>query len=77
MLIIGSWIVHLTPTLASCPDPIVAERKRGLGYNTSNLTLEGHNQHTIVSDHVIIYAIYGVLSMPRDRIAELITLTML
>ena len=37
--------------------------EKGSGYNTtSRPTLEGRNQHTIVSDHVLTYAI---LSMPR------------
>ena len=48
--------------LVSCPDPTFAERKRGLvTIRHPAPTLEGCNQHTIVSDHV-------------DRIAEHITL---
>ena len=40
--------------------------EKGSGYNTTSCpTLEGRNQHTIVSDHVLTYAIYGILSMPR------------
>ena len=36
------------------------------GYNTtSHPTLERRNQHTIVSDHVFTYVIYGILSMPH------------
>ena len=36
----------------------------GSGYNmTSRPTLEGRNQQIIVSDRVLIYAIYGTLSM--------------
>ena len=63
--------------LVSCPDPTLAQtpplprphpcrEEKGSGYNTtSRLTLEGRNQHTIVTDHVLTYAIYGVLSIPR------------
>ena len=48
------------------PRPHPRGEEKGSGYNTtSHLTLEGHNQHTIVSDHVLTYAIYGILSMPR------------
>ena len=51
--------------LVSYPDPTRREEK-GSGYNTIfRPTLEGRNQHTIVSDHVLTYAIYGILSMPR------------
>jgi len=32
---------------------------------TSHPTLEGRNQHTIMSDHMLTYAIHGILSMPR------------
>ena len=38
--------------------------KKGSGYTTSRPTLEGRNQH-IVSDHVLTYAIYGILTMPH------------
>ena len=48
------------------------------GYNTkSRPTLEGHNQNTIVSDHMLTHAIYGNYQCHVDGIAELITLTML
>ena len=64
------------PSLVPRPHP--RREEKGPGYNTTSYpTLQGHNQHTIVSDHVITYAIYGILSMPRDRIVELITLTVL
>ena len=48
------------------PRPHPRGEEKGSGYNTtSRPTLEGRNQHTIVSDHVLIYTIYGILSMPR------------
>ena len=57
------------------PRPHPRGEEKGSGYNTTSCpTLEGRNQHTIVSDHMLTYAIYGILSMPRDRIVELITL---
>ena len=57
------------------PRPHPHGEEKGSGYKTtSRPTLEGRNQHTIVSDHVLTCAI---LSIPCDRIAELITLTVL
>ena len=48
------------------PRPHPRGEEKGSGYNTtSRPTLEGRNQHTIVSDHVLTYVIYGILSMPR------------
>ena len=54
------------PPLVSCPDPHPRREEKGSDYNmTSRPTLEGRNQHTIVSDHMLTNAIYGILSMPR------------
>ena len=55
--------IPLPPSLMPRPHPRGEEK--GSGYNTtSRQTLEGRNQHTIVNDHVLTYAIYGILSMP-------------
>ena len=46
------------------PRPHPRREEKGSGYNTtSRPTLEGRNQNTIVSDHVLTYAIYGISSM--------------
>ena len=59
-----NWIIPLPPSLMPRPHPCGEEK--GSGYNTtSHQTLEGRNQHAIVNDHVLTYAIYGILSMPR------------
>ena len=50
------------------PRPHPRGEEKGPSYSTtSRPTLEGHNQNTIVSDHVLMYAIYSILSMPRGR----------
>ena len=59
--------------LVSCSDP-----RRGIGvWLQYDIPPDPLNQHTIVSDHVLTYAIYGILPMPRDHNAELITLSVL
>ena len=48
------------------PRPHPRGEEKGSGYSTTSCqTLEGRNQHTIVNDHMLTYAIYGILSMPR------------
>ena len=60
---LGFFDSQLARSLMPRPNPRGEEK--GSGYNTtSRPTLEGRNQHTIVSDHVLTYAIYGILSMP-------------
>ena len=64
----GSQTLQLACLVANSlvPRPHPHREEKGSGYNmTSRPTLEGRNQHTIVSDHVLTNAIYGILSMPR------------
>ena len=57
-------LAHCNASLVPRPHPRGEEKRSG--YNTTSCpTVEGHNQQTIVSDHVLTYAIYGILSMPR------------
>ena len=56
------WVVSSRVSASLVPRPHPRGEEKGSGYNTmSHPTLEGRNQHTIVSDHVLTYAI---LSMP-------------
>ena len=62
-------------TVSLVPRPHPRGEEKGSGYNTtSRPTLEGCNQHTIVSDHMPYMAYY---QCHVDRIVELITLTVL
>ena len=48
--------------LGLVPRPHPRGEKKGSGYNTTSRPgLGGHNQHIIVSDHVLTYAICGIL----------------
>ena len=60
----GAVMVWLASLVPRPPHPCGEEK--GSGYNTtSHPILEGRNQHAIVSDHMLTYAMYGILSIPR------------
>ena len=67
----GVWPRETNPTLGGArgvgtslvPRPHPRREEKGSGYIPPDPRVR--NQHTIVSDHVLTYAVYGILSMPR------------